>query len=424
MNQNTFCTLILLCVAFETFTNGMPLQQEQEEWENDNAFEEIITSSGVLSSLYSDFVQKHQSLYPECTSQNNVLEGNNEWINKTRKSMYMRFSLDHLQHSGFVTKPLTGTLKLFQKEYLLPGTNSTLNLQNSITVDNREILTNSLDTISGSRLNATLPRINDQNFPQETEILEVTISLVQSYSNKTVKMVPLDSKILTRQTVKGGKWINFNILETVEEWINNTNTNFGIIIDVQHGGEFVQPDSIFQAMNCSDSARHPYPSLLGSLGRDVLENITVDEQNSALYFERLNIKAYPILDVTIVEIPRTMEISKEESPPISLFFVVNFESLNDFNKTSMTISDTINEGALSLARVYPMAKSIETAYDIMLPTLDKFDEVSFNITNDDQETNQVIRMQQQENPSNQFNPSALINTQVQLREEEFNNWFG
>ena len=71
-------------------------------------------------------------------------------------------------------------------------------------------------------------------------------------TNLFLHFTVLDSKTITRQTPVGGRWISFDILESVKSWSKNETENFGIIIEIEHMSRSLSADSVFRKMNCSD----------------------------------------------------------------------------------------------------------------------------------------------------------------------------
>ena len=80
------------------------------------------------------------------------------------------------------------------------------------------------------------------------------------------------------------------------------------------------------------AARHPFPSVLENLSREVLGDLQSEEETSAIYSESLNTNLYPMLDVCTVEIPKS-EISKRPSSDLPLIPIINLGNLNDFNQS-------------------------------------------------------------------------------------------
>ena len=80
------------------------------------------------------------------------------------------------------------------------------------------------------------------------------------------------------------------------------------------------------------AARHPFPSVLENLSREIIDDLQVQEENSAIYSESLNTNMYPMLDMCTVEIPKT-EFAKFPSIDMPLIPIINFGNINDFNKT-------------------------------------------------------------------------------------------
>ena len=80
------------------------------------------------------------------------------------------------------------------------------------------------------------------------------------------------------------------------------------------------------------AARHPFPSVLENLSREIIDDLQVQEENSAIYSESLNTNMYPMLDMCTVEIPKA-EFAKFPSIDMPLIPIINFGNINDFNKT-------------------------------------------------------------------------------------------
>ena len=80
-------------------------------------------------SLYSDYTEKLQSLYPECNYTDDILPSNEVLSEIMSKGhvMHLQFSLENFlsssqNESQYVTEVLSGRLRLFQIESVIPGT--------------------------------------------------------------------------------------------------------------------------------------------------------------------------------------------------------------------------------------------------------------------------------------------------------------
>ena len=105
------------------------------------------------------------------------------------------------------------------------------------------------------------------------------------------------------------------------------------------------------------AARHPFPSLLEDLSREVLDDLEVEEDNSDIYSESLNTNMYPVLDVCSVEIPRS-EMLEEASSGIKIIPILNFGNIHDFEQTAANILNA-SMGAIILGQLPSLNRNAE-----------------------------------------------------------------
>ena len=106
---------------------------------------------------------------------------------------------------------------------------------------------------------------------------------------------------------------------------------------------------------CYLAARHPFPSVLENLSREVLEDLQSEEETSAIYSESLNTNLYPMLDVCSVEIPKPTS-KKGLSSDAPIIPIINLGHVNDFNRTKKLIfNSSLNE--LISDRIYHLQHS-------------------------------------------------------------------
>ena len=86
------------------------------------------------------------------------------------------------------------------------------------------------------------------------------------------------------------------------------------------------------------AARHPFPSVLDDISREVLDNLQESQENAAIYAESLNTNLYPMLDICSIEIPKLEllnEHSREEA--VRLIPIINLGSIENIDQTSLAL---------------------------------------------------------------------------------------
>jgi hypothetical protein len=105
------------------------------------------------------------------------------------------------------------------------------------------------------------------------------------------------------------------------------------------------------------AARHPFPSVLENLSREIIDDLQIQEESSDIYSESLNTNMYPMLDVSTVEIPKS-EVSKRPSSEFPLIPIINLGNLNDFNQSvGILVNSSSNQYILS--RIHNLRNSKE-----------------------------------------------------------------
>ena len=80
------------------------------------------------------------------------------------------------------------------------------------------------------------------------------------------------------------------------------------------------------------AARHPFPSVLENLSREIIDDLQIQEDSSSIYSESLNTNMYPMLDICTVEIPRS-DFLRVPTSDLRLIPIINLGNINDFNQT-------------------------------------------------------------------------------------------
>ena len=106
------------------------------------------------------------------------------------------------------------------------------------------------------------------------------------------------------------------------------------------------------------AARHPFPSVLENLSREIIDDLQIQEESSAIYSESLNTNMYPMLDVCTVEIPKSDVSKRPSSSELPLIPIINLGSLNDFNQ-SMGILVNSSSNQYILNRIHNLRNNNE-----------------------------------------------------------------
>ena len=105
------------------------------------------------------------------------------------------------------------------------------------------------------------------------------------------------------------------------------------------------------------AARHPFPSVLENLSREIIDDLQIQEESSAIYSESLNTNMYPMLDVCTVEIPKS-EVLMRQSSELPLIPIINLGNIRDFNK-SFAILVNSSENQYVLNRIHGLGNNNE-----------------------------------------------------------------
>ena len=80
------------------------------------------------------------------------------------------------------------------------------------------------------------------------------------------------------------------------------------------------------------AAKHPFPSVLENLSREIIDDLQIQEESSSIVSESLNTNMYPMLDICTVEIPKS-DVFAGPSSNLPLIPILNFGKISQFNQT-------------------------------------------------------------------------------------------
>ena len=109
------------------------------------------------------------------------------------------------------------------------------------------------------------------------------------------------------------------------------------------------------------AAKHPFPSVLENLSREIIDDLQIQEESSSIVSESLNTNMYPMLDICTVEIPKSEFFT---GPPsnLPLIPILNLGKISQFNQTGQIfVNASKNQYALNRIQNLPNENQLQNS---------------------------------------------------------------